>query len=194
MRPKTLWREGPESAAGLGRTKALENGPQDPQRAPARAKSFNFNTAIAIGFVVLAVALFIAIPTQIETPLVIFGQSLNALDPKLFPSIVAAGFLILGCIYVFTSLSMNDENGLAKLDREAVVNVSVSVAAFAAYAALMEPLGFIPSSALLIGGLSVFYGLRNIVLTLAISFGVPTLMFYVFTRALKVYLPEIPEL
>jgi CubicO group peptidase (beta-lactamase class C family) len=60
--------------------------------------------------------------------------------------------------------------------------------------ALMEPLGFIPSSALLIGGLSVFYGIRNIALTLAISLGVPTLMFYVFTRLLKVYLPEIPEL
>jgi hypothetical protein len=29
---------------------------------------------------------------------------------------------------------------------------------------------------------------------LAISLGVPTLMFYVFTRVLKVFLPEIPEL
>ncbi len=172
----------------------MESGPRDPERAAAGAKSFNFNTAIAIGFVVLAVLLFLAIPTQIETPLVIFGQSLNALDPKLFPSIVAVGFLILGGVYVFISLSMTDENGLAKLDREAVVNVSVSVAAFAAYASLMEPLGFIPSSALLIGGLSIFYGLRNIALTLAISLGVPTLMYVVFTRGLKVFLPEIPEL
>jgi hypothetical protein len=172
----------------------LDNGPRDPERAAAGAKSFNFNTVIAIGFVVLAVLLFLAIPTQIETPLVIFGQSLNALDPKLFPSIVAAGFLILGCVYVVTSLSMNDENGLAKLNREALVNVSVSVAAFAAYAALMEPIGFVPSSALLIGGLSVFYGLRNILLTLTISLGVPTLMYFVFTRALKVFLPEIPDL
>jgi hypothetical protein len=172
----------------------LEEGPRDPQPATAGARSFNFNTAIAIGFVVLAVLMFLVIPTQIETPLVIFGQSLNALDPKLFPRIVATGFLILGGVYVFQSLSMTDENGLTKLDREAVVNVSVSVAAFAAYAALMEPLGFIPSSALLIGGLSVFYGLRNIALILAISLGVPTLMFYIFTRLLKVYLPEIPEL
>lgn len=172
----------------------MENGPRDPDLAAAGAKRFNFNTVIAIGFVVLAVLLFLAIPTQIETPLVIFGQSLNALDPKLFPYIVATGFLVLGCVYVFISPSMNDENGLAKLDREAAVNVSVSVVAFAAYAWLMEPLGFIPSSALLIGGLSVFYGLRNIALTLAISLGVPTVMYFVFTRALKVFLPEIPEL
>jgi putative tricarboxylic transport membrane protein len=172
----------------------LESGPRDPERAAAGAKSFNFNTAIAIGFVVLAVLLFLVIPTQIETPLVIFGQSLNALDPKLFPRIVAAGFLILGCVYVFISPSMTDENGLAKLNREAVLNVSVSVAAFAAYAWLMEPLGFIPSSALLIGGLSIFYGLRNIAHTQAISLGIPTLMYFVFTRALKVFLPEIPEL
>jgi hypothetical protein len=52
----------------------------------------------------------------------------------------------------------------------------------------------IPSSALLIGGLSVFYGLRNIALMLAISLGVPTFMYFVFTRGLKVFLPEIPEL
>lgn len=63
-----------------------------------------------------------------------------------------------------------------------------------AYAALMEPLGFIPSSALLVGGLSVFYGARNAAIVGAICLGVPISIYHLFTRPLKVSLPEIPDL
>lgn len=153
----------------------------------------NFNTVSAIGFIAFSILLFVIIPTQIEKPLLILGQS-PGLDPALFPQIVAGAFGFLGIWFLTKSRKMAEPNGLKALDREAIVNVSVSVAVFLAYALLMEPIGFIPSSALMIFGLSLFYGIQNIPLVAVIAIGVPSATYFIFTKGLKVFLPEIPDL
>lgn len=155
--------------------------------------AMNFNTVSALGFIGFSILLFVLIPSQIEKPLLILGQS-PGLDPALFPQIVASSFGLLGIWFLVKSRKMAEPNGLAKLDREAIVNVCVSVAVFLAYALLMEPLGFIPSSILMISFLAVFYGIRHYAVIGAIAVGVPTLTYYIFTVGLKVYLPEIPFL
>lgn len=154
----------------------------------------NFNSYAAIAFVALGIAMFILIPYEIEKPMIIMGQSLNALDPTLFPKIVAASFVGLGLWFFWKSRWIGESQSFTELDREAWVNVSVTFAALIAYATLMEPIGFVPSSALLVGGLSVFYGARNAAIVGAICLGVPIATYYLFTRALKVSLPEIPDL
>lgn len=153
----------------------------------------NFNTVSAIGFIAFSVLLFVLIPTQIEKPLLILGQS-PGLDPTLFPQIVAGGFGFLGIWFFAKSHKMAEPNGLKALDKEAIVNVSVSVLVFIAYALLMEPIGFVPSSALMVFGLALFYGIRNILLVGAIAIAVPSVTYFIFTRGLKVFLPEIPDL
>jgi hypothetical protein len=45
----------------------------------------------------------------------------------------------------------------------------------------------------MVGGLSVFYGVRNPALVLAVSLIVPVTIYFVFTRGLKVFLPELPD-
>ncbi len=147
-----------------------------------------------MAFVGLGAFILLVIPEQIEKPLIIFGQSLNTLDPTLFPSIVAWGFIVLGAWGVYCSFSIDETNGLADLDREAFFNVGVTIAALFAYANLMVPLGFIPSSIILIAALSYFYGIRSIVLIILIATGVPTSIYLIFTKGLKVFLPEIPWL
>jgi putative tricarboxylic transport membrane protein len=156
-------------------------------------KSLNFNTVAALGFIGFALFLFAVIPYQIDTPLMILGQSANALDPALFPRLVAAGLLVLGLWYLRQSFSLSEENHFRKLNREGLVNVAITLAAFLLYAFLMEPLGFVVSSTLLVGGLSVFYGVRNPALVVAVSLVVPVTIFLVFTRGLKVFLPEMPD-
>ncbi len=156
-------------------------------------KSLNFNTVSAIGFIGFALFLFAVIPFQIETPLMILGQSANALDPTLFPRLVAAGLLILGLWYLRQSFSLSEENHFRKLNREGLINVVVTLIVLLLYALLMEPLGFVVSSTLMVGGLSVFYGVRNPALVVAVSLGVPVTVYLVFTRGLKVFLPEMPD-
>ncbi|NQV99764.1 MAG: tripartite tricarboxylate transporter TctB family protein [Rhodospirillales bacterium] len=153
----------------------------------------NFNTIAAIGFIAFSLLLFLLIPSQIERPLLIMGQS-PGLDPALFPTLVASGFGGLGIWYLVKSRKLRETNGLKALDREAILNVSISIAVFVAYALLMEPLGFIPSSALMIFGLSLFYGIRNIYLVGVICLAVPSVTYFIFTKGLKVFLPEFPFL
>jgi hypothetical protein len=160
--------------------------------APIKRSNFTFNTYAAIGFIVFSALMFAVIPSQIEKPMVIFGQSLNALDPKLFPSIVAAGFGILGIWFFCKSFAIKETNGFDDLGREGLFNIVITVSALTAYASLMEPLGFVPSSALLVAGLTIFYGTRNILLIAVVWIGVPGAIYFVFKSGLKLFLPEIP--
>ena len=160
---------------------------------PEPVRRYNFNTVAAVVFIVFAIVLFFITPYQVEKPAIVFGQSLNALDPTLFPRIVAIFLLGLGGWLFFESFSLTERNGFRDLDREAYVNVGVSVGAFTLYAVLMEPLGFILSSILLVGGLSIFYGVRNLLLVAAVSILVPVAIYFTFTRMLQVFLPAFPE-
>lgn len=153
-----------------------------------------FNTYLALAAIVFSILLLILIPYEIEKPKIILGQSTNALDPALFPLVVAATTLILGLWYLRESFRLEEENQLLALDRAAWVDLGVTLAALLIYATLLVPIGFIPSSILLIGGLAVFLGARNIAVVIAVSVTVPVSIYYLFTRALKVSLPEIPDL
>lgn len=157
------------------------------------AKRYNFNTVAALVFIAFAVFLFFATPYQVEEPAIVFGQSLNALDPMLFPRIVSVFLFGLGVWLFFESTRIQERNGFRDLDREAYANVGISLGAFTLYALLMEPLGFILSSVLLVGGLSIFYGVRSLPLVATVSILIPVAIYFVFTRMLQVFLPAFPE-
>ena len=107
---------------------------------------------------------------------------------------VAGGFVVLGALLLVRSSRIGEANGFRALDREALVNVGATLVAFVLYALLLIPLGFILASIFVIAFLSTFYGNRNIFLGAAVSIGVPLLIFFTFTRLLRVSLPETPFL
>ena len=151
---------------------------------------FNFNTIAALAFVLLGIVLFVIIPQQVDRPTLLFGQPPSGLDPNLFPRLVAGAFVLLGVWFGLASGKLEETNGFAELDREAIINVSITLLVFLAYALLMTRLGFIVSSVLVIAVLSTFYGNRNIWLGFLFSVGVPVTIFLVFTRVLFVSLPS----
>ena len=61
---------------------------------------------------------------------------------------------------------------------------------FLAYAMFLEPLGFVLSSALTVGALTFYLGNRNIFILFVVIIGIPVAIFFIFTRALRVSLPE----
>lgn len=159
----------------------------------ASAKRLNFNVISAVLFVLFGIVLFLITPYQVEEPVVVFGQSLNALDPTLFPRVLAVGFFVLGIWYFIKSFGLRERNGFRDVDRHGYVNVLVSLVAFALYAMAMEPLGFVLSSVLLVVGLAFFYGARNPILIALVGIGVPVTVYMIFTRLLQVFLPEFPD-
>jgi hypothetical protein len=153
---------------------------------------FNFNIGCAVGVIALGVAIWVLTPYQVEKAVPLFGKPASGLDPHLFPRVVAAVFFLLGIWYFYRALKLREENLLRKLDREAIVNTIVSLAAFFVFAELMEIVGFVISGAATMFFLSTFYGNRTWWLGILVSCVIPFGVFNLFTKVLLVFLPEFP--
>lgn len=167
--------------------------PQMAANKPGGRWRVNFNTVLALGCIGLSIFLFAAIPYQIERPPVLFGQSASGLDPAFFPTLVAVLLLIVGAIYFWVSLGLDEPNGFRALTAESYRTVAVTLAVFVFYAAILRPTGFLLSSGLVVVILSVFYGARHIPSIALVAVGVPLLIYAIFRRLLLVALPELPD-
>lgn len=171
-------------------------------------RRFNFNTVLALILIVAGIAFYLTVPYQIQKPRITFGIN-NDLDPEVFPQLVAIGLFIIGIIYFFVSFRMTETNGFLEMDREAVVNVLVTIGVSSLYVFVIigdvagrhigvdwgdTKIGFFLPSALLIFVLSTFYGNRNFVLGILVSVALPAFIYLIFTRYLLQSLPESPEM
>jgi len=163
------------------------------EAAPQSGKfRFTFNTGCAIGVVVLGIAIWVLTPYQVEQAVPLFGKPASGLDPHLFPRLVAAVFVLLGIWYFFRAITLDEDNRLTHLDREAIINTVVSLVTFAIFALTMEYVGFVIAGAAVMFFLSTFYGNRTWWLGIVVSLAVPFAVFNLFTKVLLVFLPEFP--
>ncbi len=154
--------------------------------------NFNYNTVTAIVFLILWTIMFFTIPYQIQKPMLFMGRSLMGLKPTLFPQIAILALIVLNIWYLVISFRIKDKNLFTEVTRQGYFRVIASLVVFCAYALLFEHLGFVLSSVLVAGSLSTFYGNRNVLVGVLVSVGVPMGIYFVFTRLLKVSLPEFP--
>lgn len=155
-------------------------------------KKLNFNSIAAIGFIVLAILLYIFIPSQIDKPLIQLSFGQFNLPPELFPQIIAGCMLLLGAWFFYKSFSLSEVNDLRKLDKEAIVNVLTTLVMMAIYVPLMVNLGFVLGSAIMIFAMSSYFGNRNYLVAVLVAIFLPMLMFVTFRRLLLVELPPFP--
>ena len=152
----------------------------------------NINSGVALGCIALGISIWVLIPYQVEEPPAFFGQSSSGISPKLFPRIAAAGLMVTGIAYLVASLRMNEPNLIRELPGSAYLNVAVALGAMIAYVALLLPLGYALSSALVAISISVFYGSRSLLGIGIVGVGAPLAIYYLFTRVLSVSLPPFP--
>ena len=152
----------------------------------------NYNTVTAVVFIVLWAVMFIIIPYQIQKPMLFMGRSLMGLKPTLFPRLATLALIGLNIWYLIISFRIDEKNGFKEVSKEGYFRVVATLTVFLAYALLFEPLGFVLSSVLVAGSLSTYFGNRNILVGITVSLGVPIGIYFVFTRLLKVSLPEFP--
>lgn len=155
-------------------------------------KKLNFNSIAAIGFIVLAILLYIFIPSQIDKPLIQLSFGQFNLPPELFPQIIAGCMLLLGAWFFYKSFSLSEVNDLRKLDKEAIVNVLTTLVMMAIYVPLMVNLGFVLGSAIMIFAMSSYFGNRNYFVAVLVAVFLPMLIFATFRRLLLVELPPFP--
>lgn len=153
----------------------------------------NFNAVLAVCTILLGIAIVILTPYQVDKQPVLLGIGASGLDPATFPMMIGGGFILVGILYLIQSRSLHERNLFRDLDRDAWINVCVTLLIGVFYVLILVPLGFVIASALSVGALSIFYGARNWLSIAFVAIGVPAILFEVFTRVLLVSLPGFPS-
>ncbi len=121
------------------------------------------------------------------------------IDSDLFPKVL--GFLLLGLAgLLFFVREAIDEAAMEAAPtaadepenpfwRRPWTRIVVTAVAVGIYAAALQPLGFVLASFLLVAGLTVYYGYRNHLMTVATAVAIPLLFYLVLTRLMTINLP-----
>jgi putative tricarboxylic transport membrane protein len=139
---------------------------------------------------VMSVLALLSIGWLVAAPKLLFGRSLTAITPSLFPQIVLGTLAVLSFALAW-QINRNppDEaipSGIYGLSRGAAF---FGVMTF--YALTMTPFGFLISSAISMAALSVLSGNRTVwQIVLLCTLG-PALLYLAATRLLAVSLPEL---
>ena len=132
---------------------------------------------------VLALGLFVAI----ETALLEVGPSHGAIGPRLFPSLIATGLIVVGLALLREAFfgHIAHERGW-ELDWRAVALVS---AGLLVQMLLLESLGWIVAATLLFVAATLAFGSRRLLLDATIGVVLTGLAFVVFNYGLGLTLP-----
>lgn len=155
-------------------------------------KKINFNTILALFFILFSITFYLLIPYQIEKPKLFMGRALDAMEPTVFPRLSIIFLFAMSVWYLIFSFYFTEENFFKKLGGKAYVKVLITLLIAFAFTQLFEPLGFVFSGILVVSALTIFFGNRNIYVIGSVGIGVPVAVYFIFTRLLRVSLPEFP--
>ena len=157
-------------------------------------KKHLFTPNLVTGFVSILIGIFviIKIPTEIEKPVLIFGQSSSEIDPELVPLIVAIMLIIFGSYTMIKDRNALLNNSWPSLTKTMLKNVGFAILCLALYSILFNSLGFVLSSALLIFILSKYMGDINHYISISLAIIFPLIVFGIFVNVMHVFLPEFP--
>lgn len=152
-------------------------------------KKWNFNTTIAVAFIVFWGGVYFIIPHQIAKPKLFLGRSLMGLEPTLFPTISVVLIICLSLWYLFISKSLDEVNELIGMDKEQIIKTLIAIGAFCAYTLMFDRLGFIFSTILFACPLTIYLGQRNPFIIVLVGVVCPVSIYLLFTTLMHVYLP-----
>ena len=155
----------------------------------------NFLTPNLItGFLSVLIGIFviIKIPSEIEKPVLIFGQSSSEINPELVPLIVAIMLIIFGSYTMIKDRNSLISNSWPNLTRSMLKNVGFTVLCLAVYSLLFNSLGFVLASVLLIFILSQYMGDVSHYISISLAILFPLIVFGVFVNIMHVFLPAFP--
>jgi len=146
-----------------------------------------------------AIAAIAALPSLVAKPKMLFGRSLSAMEPSLFPYItltLIAVFSILLVLFSSVALKRTPNNADSKtntltLTERPMFRVTVFFVTLVAYGLLLKPVGFLISSFLAISVLSLLLGNRNWLQILLFAILCPACLYLLATRGMLVSLPEL---
>lgn len=154
-----------------------------------------------------ALAAIIALPAMVAKPKLLFGRSLSAIEPTLFPYIILSMILVLSILAaVFAAIAHRRSQPAtvavsqskleitgeeSELDGSPLFRVAVFFVMLVAYGLLLKPVGFLISSFIVITVVSLLLGNRNWLQIIPFALISPVCLYLLATRVLLVSLPEL---
>ena len=149
---------------------------------------------LAGGLALFGIFGFVFMSQLVAEPKVLFGRSLTAIPPSLFPALVLGTMAILAGLLLYSlRVSLLAEHSKTFEDG-ALHQVVMLFAVMFFYALTMAPLGFFISSALSMAAVAWIAGNRSIFQICAVSIVCPIGLYLVSTRGLAVSLPELSSI
>ncbi len=149
-----------------------------------------------------AVAAIIALPTLVAKPKMLFGRSLSAMEPSLFPHITLILIVVMSCLLlpfairgILRTAKTVDNNAIVlPLKEKPAFKVTIFFVVLVAYGLLLKPAGFLISSFLVICTLSLLLGNRNWIQITLFAVLCPIALYLIATRGMLVSLPELNQI
>ena len=153
---------------------------------------FSPNLLSSIISIIFGLFIYYKIPSEVEKPVLIFGQSSSEIDPQIVPTIIASMFLIFGLYTFIYEKNSKTSNKWPNITKTLLINISTTIFCLFLYSILFQYLGFVISSVLLILSLGTFMGNVNFKYICLISILFPIAIFFMFVNVMHVFLPESP--
>lgn len=160
-------------------------------------KNIKYITAeawLAAGLALLGILGLIFMPQLVAAPKLLFGRSLTAIPPSLFPKLVLGAMAILASMLLYSLRGSLLAEESKTFEEGALRRVVALFAVMIFYALTMAPLGFFISSALSMAAIAWLAGNRSIPQIIAVSVICPIGLYIVSTRGLAVSLPELSSI
>jgi len=153
-----------------------------------------------------AVVAMLAMPLLVAAPKLLFGRSLTAIAPSLFPNvtlalivILSAGVILLSCITLRKSAHLPLQETPAEdlseeEDNSGWTKTVIFFVLLTGYGLMLKPVGFLISSFLVICATSLMLGNRNWLQILLLAILAPIILYLIATRAMLVSLPELNQI
>jgi len=146
----------------------------------------------------VALAAILAMPTLVASPKLLFGRSLSAIAPSLFPYItlslivlLSASLILISITRVKSALSSNASDSNGKNEEAVWPKKAAFFPLLVGYGFLLKPLGFLVSSCLIIASASLLLGNRNWIQIVLLAVLAPMCLYLIATRGMLVSLPEL---
>ena len=150
----------------------------------------NIEAYVLCAFMILSVVFIILVPTQIPEPKISFGRALGQLPPTFFPRLAAAALFATSAAALFVSIRRGGGNPFADIGRKILLQLGGIIIILWLFAFAFVPLGYWASGITVSLILSLYLGNRNPITLAILCLGVPTAIYFIFTKYLLISLPE----
>ena len=148
-------------------------------------------TLTTLALLIASVLSFAFINSLVAEPKALFGRSLSAIPPSLFPSITLALLAILCVVALVLIVSGTVAEQDAKMDRAQWFRSILLFGIMILYALIMLPFGFLISTAIATTLISLQMGARSPIQIVLVAVLGPASLYLAATRLLAVSLPEL---